>query len=321
MNLRVETPIVDLLVGQYWTLFGWHAQYLAPTIEIQGVPAEIFSRQLQFQISKTVKTPDITFEVAVAAQRPVQRDSGVPVGQAGLRFAVNKWTSPQTLNLTGTSIQPLSVAVTGDLRQVRVPSLRSTSSTAATNDQVGEAIAVDAFIPVIPGGKTSKGNSLALDGEVSYGYGEGDMYTGLTGGTTINGALAATAVPATYNPRIDNGIAAYDAGGGLHMLAWTAFFVGAQYYLPGPGNWIVAGNYGRIQADNLYGLANGATAAGLKSFEAATRHSEDWFDVNLYWDMTPAVRWGLEYANFHESYNDGEAAINHRGQFTGCFLF
>jgi hypothetical protein len=321
MNLRVETPVVDFLVGQYWTLFGWHAQYLMPTIEIQGVPAEIFSRQIQLQISKTVKTPDVTFEVAVAAQRPVQRDSALPVGQAGLRFALNKLTSPQTLNLTGTSIQPLSVAVTGDLRSVRVPGL-SASPTAPTNDQVGEAIAVDAFIPVIPGGKDSKGNSLALDGEVSYGYGDGDMYTGLTGGSSITGApLSAAAIPMGYNPRIDNGIAAYDAGGGLHMLAWTAFFVGAQYYLPGKGNWIISGNYGRIQADNLKGLANLATAGAITAYNQSTRHAEDWFDVNLYWDMTPAVRWGVEYANFHESYNDGQAAVNYRGQFTGCFLF
>ena len=34
-------PVVDFLVGQYWTLLGWHAAYLPATVEIQGVPAGV----------------------------------------------------------------------------------------------------------------------------------------------------------------------------------------------------------------------------------------------------------------------------------------
>src|SRR5262249_3442265 len=141
MNLKVETPIVDVLIGQYWTLFGWHAQYLPATVEVQGVPAGIFSRQVQVQISKTVKTADITFEVALAGQRPPQRDAALPVGQGGLRFAVNRWTSPATANYTGTSIQPLSLAVTGDVRALRLPEFSANPH--KTISKTGWAIAVD----------------------------------------------------------------------------------------------------------------------------------------------------------------------------------
>ena len=35
---RVETPVVDVLVGQYWHLFGWQDGYHPNTTEIQGVP-------------------------------------------------------------------------------------------------------------------------------------------------------------------------------------------------------------------------------------------------------------------------------------------
>src|SRR5205807_966517 len=65
-NLKVETPILDFMIGQYWVLYGWQAQYLPATVEIQGIPGEIFSRQMQIRVSKTVKTHDITFEAAIA---------------------------------------------------------------------------------------------------------------------------------------------------------------------------------------------------------------------------------------------------------------
>ncbi|HWL89230.1 MAG TPA: hypothetical protein VNO21_25680 [Polyangiaceae bacterium] len=310
-NLQIETPVVDVLIGQYWVLFGWHAKYLPATVELQGVPGEIFSRQMQVQISKTIKTDDVTFEIAVAAIRPPQRNSAVPAGQGGLRFAVNKWTAPQTLNLTGSSIQPLSFAVTADVRNVRLPELSATPKT--NYDKVGASVAGDAFIPIIPGSKDHKGNSLALSGEVSTGYGSADMYTGQTGGVanpTLPTPAGATTAP-VYPSDLDPGIATFDAGGQLHLVQWTSFIGGLQYYLPGSGNVFVSANYARTHSSNTgnLGAAN------------RTRDSEDWFDFNLYWDATSAIRLAVEYANFNDKYNDGLHAINHRAQFSGAFLF
>ena len=59
------------------------------------------SRTPQFRISKTIKASPITFEAAVAAVRPAQRDGGLPDGQAGLRFAVDSWTGVQTVGSDG----------------------------------------------------------------------------------------------------------------------------------------------------------------------------------------------------------------------------
>ncbi len=310
--LKVETPIVDLLFGQYWQLFGWQSAYHPNTVEIQGVPGQVYSRTAQVRVSKTLKTDAITFEAAVAAMRPPQRDAAVPEGQAGLRVAFNQWTGVQTVGSTSTSIAPLSLAVTGDLRRVRAPELLGAPKD--SKDRTGSAVAVDAFIPVIPGSKEAMGNSLSLNGEVSTGYGIADLYTGLSGGVANPAPPNPTnANPApTYTPNVDPSIAVYDADGGLHLVQWTSYLVGAQYYLPGlNGHVWVSANYSHMQSANTKYYGN----------VAKTRMNIDWFDVNLFTDVTPAVRFGLEYANFNDQYNDGTHAINHRLQLSGFYLF
>jgi hypothetical protein len=43
--------------------------------------------------------------------------------------------------------------------------------------------------------------------------------------------------------------------------------------------------------------------------------------VNLFWDITPAVRVGAEYSFFYQQYNDDVEATNHRFQFSAFYLF
>ncbi|MGB8298155.1 MAG: hypothetical protein WCG85_22265, partial [Polyangia bacterium] len=42
--LKLATPIVDILAGQYWSLFGWQSMFHPNTVEIQGVPGQIYAR-------------------------------------------------------------------------------------------------------------------------------------------------------------------------------------------------------------------------------------------------------------------------------------
>src|SRR6202041_2473643 len=51
---RVETPILDVLAGQYWHLFGWQNGYHPNTVEIQGLPGELYARTPQIRLSKTL---------------------------------------------------------------------------------------------------------------------------------------------------------------------------------------------------------------------------------------------------------------------------
>jgi hypothetical protein len=316
MNLRMETPIVDVLFGQYWQLFGWQSVYHPNTVEIQGVPGEIYSRTPQLRLMKTFKTDAVNVEVAVAAMRPVQRDSAAPEGQAGVRFAVNKWTGLTTNGSTGTSIQPLSVAITGDVRHIRVP--RFEPSTDSSSSRSGTAVAIDAFVPVLTATKDKKSNALALNGEFVTGYGIADLYTSLTGGSSwpalknpANAANAPTPTPAY--PNIDNGIATYDANGNLRFIQWQSYQLGVQYYLPAlEGRAWISANYSHLSSANIDRF--GGDPKKLLS-------SLDWFDVNLFGDVTPAVRFGLEYANTNDKYVSGLHAINHRVQFSGFYIF
>ncbi len=319
LNVKIETPVVDIMAGQYWQLFGWGSTFDPNTVEIQGVPGELFARTPQVRISKTLKAHPITVDLAVAAVRPVQRDSGTPDGEAGLKIAVDSWTGVQTTGATGTQISPLSVGVSGLLRRVEVNQF--TGKPDNTTDRTLTALAVDGFLPVIPGTKESKDNSFSFNGQFATGYGDADMYTGLTGGITFPtvpapALLAPGATAPTYTPDIDNGIVTYDSKGGLHGIQWTSYLLGAQYYLPGAdGRVWISGNYSHVSSANMHYYATTAVPT------SALRAGEDWFDVNLFFDPAPAVRIGTEYANFNDRYVDGQHAINHRFQLSVFYIF
>ncbi len=315
MNLKVETPWVDLLMGQYWELFGWQSAYNPNTVEIQGIPGEIYGRTTQVRLSKTVKTEPVTFEVAVAALRPPQRNSATPEGQAGMRLAINGWTGVQTQGSTNTSVQPASIAITGDMRSVRLPGYPAPTAANYTQSKIGAGIAVDAFLPLIPGHKGKMGNSLSFTGEAAKGYGTADQYTGLTGGSTLpvpTNTAAMGAVPTSYAQDIDNGIVTFDSKGNLQYVEWHSVILGLQYYLPGTaGHVFVSANFSYTGSDNNTQYGN----------PQKLRLKEFWGDANLFVDVTKAFRLGIEYANFHDFYGDGVEAINHRGQLSGFFIY
>jgi hypothetical protein len=185
------------------------------------------------------------------------------------------------------------------------------------------AIAIDAFVPVIPGRKENNGVSLSLNGELATGTGFADMYSSFSGGTsfapfsapTTVGTMGAAPAPGTaakvpFAADIDNGIVTYDAGGVLHSIDWQVYLVGAQFYFPGRKVW-VSGNYSHASSDNNYKWGSAT----------ATVAAYDWFDACAFVEPVPAVRFGVEYANFNTMYTDGQHAINHRGQLSGWFIF
>ena len=178
--VKLETPVVDILAGQAWHLFGGSGQFLANSVQVTGVVGQILSRTAQIRLSHTFKSDDVNFEIAVAAERPPQRDSGAPEGTAGLLLSFPKWSGLQTVSAQGTRIAPLSVAVSGDVRNFRVNEFNAAPTTSRTLTAKG--FAVDAYIPIIPATKETRGNSLAVSGEFVTGRGISDLYSGLTGG-------------------------------------------------------------------------------------------------------------------------------------------
>jgi hypothetical protein len=311
----VETDAVDFLFGQYWQLFGWQSVYHPASVEIQGLPGQLYSRTPQIRISKTIKSDDVIFELALAAMRPPQRDSAMPEGQAGIRLGTPAWSGVMTNGAAGTSVQPLSIAVTGDARQVRLPNYyQSAANVGNGSSRMGTGIAVDAIIPIIPA-KKRQGNALTVNGEFATSYGAPDLYTGLSGGATVPTYGPTKAAPSgATNADIDPGIAVYDNTGGVHMIQWTSYLVGVQYTLPGlDGKTWLALNYSHIQSANL-----GNFYAGT----GKVLHSEDFYDANLFQDVGAAVRLGLEYAMFDDLYANSDIhARNNRVQFSAWYIF
>jgi hypothetical protein len=305
MNVKLESDAVDVLIGQYWQLFGWQSYFHPATVEIQGVPGQIYSRAPQIRLSKTIKGDSLNIDIALAAAKPPQRDSQTPDAMAGIRATLNNLKAVHTMGSAGTAADGASIGVSGVLRRFDLPQFMAGSTD--DNSITGWGFSVDALIPIIPGTMEDRGNALTLTGSFVRGEGIADLYTGLTGGVVF--PALGPGMPFTGN-NIDNGLVTYDAAGTLHTIDWQSFIVGLQYYLPG-GKLFVAGNFSQIESGT-------AQDFGPK---AGTLQRERWADGNLFWDVTPAVRLGLEYAWFNQLFGDGTEATNHRVQFSALYLF
>lgn len=319
-TLKLETPVVDLVIGQTWHLLGWQPLYFVPSVMLPGLPGELFGRTPQFRISKSIKGEVAGFEIAVAALRPGQRDSATPDFDGGLRFALNAWKGTQSLGGVARLVSPASVAVTGSLRRVALPEF--TAAPKFVNRATGTAFAVDAFLPIVPTPKGKTGDSLAVTGEFAYGKGIADRYTALAGGVASaplpNPAMAMPAP--TYTANIDPGIAVIDRAGKLQLVQWTTFIVGGQYFIHGlEGRLWVAGNYSRTKSANAKDfLPNGAMGAPDPTRVWDTK---EFFNVALFGDPTPAVRFGIEFSRFKDTYVDKTVATSYRGQFDAYMFF
>lgn len=313
LNLKAETPIVDVLIGQSWRVFGWQPYFHPNTVEIQGVVGQVYSRAPQIRISKTIKTDPVNVDIAVAAVRPPQRDGEVPEGEAGLRLSINGWKGAQTTGSTGTAVAPASIGVSGDMKRINVPEF--TAAPKNTKDKLSTALSVDLFAPILPAKDVDHlGNKLSISGSFVTGYGTADMYTGLTGGIAMptlpnpNNLVPAPAYP----QNIDNGLATFDVNGGLHFIQWTSYIMGVQYYLPGVNGKVwVSANYAHLESSNA------------TNFGAATKTlaSADWADGNVFADLVPGLRVGLEYARTWNQYGDNQKPVNDRVQGSAFFIF
>ena len=304
--LKMETEYVDILLGQTWALMGWQPLNDPNTVGLQGVPGALYSRTPQIRVSHLFKAQPVGFEVAVAALRPPQRDSGWPDGQAGIRLVVDGWKGVHTMGATGTALDAASLGFTGALRGFAVREFTAAPVNNVTT--TATAYSIDLLLPVIPGTLQQRGGALTVQGEFSNGSGFSDQFTSLTGGV---GFPATVPGGGAYTPNIDNGMVTFLPDGTLHTIDWRGIVVGAQYYLPPDGRFWISSNY-----SNLYS----ANAAMFGSASSIFNHSW-WADGNLFVDLTPAVRLGLEYAYFSQTYVDGVNATNHRFQLDGYFMF
>ena len=321
--LKLETPIVDVMAGQYWELFGWQSYFHPNTVELQGVPGQIYSRTPQLRLSKLIKSDAVNVEVAIAALRPPQRDSAVPDGQAGVRLLVNHFKALHTAGGTGTSVDPAGIGVSGVGRHFRIPEFAATPT--STRDINSFGISADLLLPILPASTVNDGNALTLTASYVYGQSIADLYTGLSGGVSFP-ALPPNAMGAaqTYPQDVDNGLVAFTPDGVLHAIRWWSTIVGLQYYFPTSLRMWVTANYSHMKSPNIdlfASAANGYSAGAVTSQKNALFNTSDWVEGCYFIDATGAIRFGVDYAYFRQKYLDGTTGINHRVGFSAWYIF
>jgi len=321
--LKMETPVIDVMAGQYWELFGWQSYFHPNTVELQGVPGQIYSRTPQLRISKLIKTEAVNVEVAVAALRPLQRDSEIPDAQAGIRLLINDFKALRTAGGTGTAVDPAGIGISGARRSFKVPNFAQT--TTSTRDITSWGISADLLLPLLPAKTVNDGNALTLTASYVYGQSIADLYTGLTGGATFPG-LPANAMGAaqTYPQDVDNGLVAYTPDGVLHAIRWWSTIVGLQYYFPTPVRMWLTGNYSHMHSPNIdvFTLAsNGVAAGNVAGLKNALWNTSDWIEGAYFIDATGAIRFGADYTYYHQKFLDGTTGTNHSVRLSAWYLF
>ena len=135
-------------------LFGWQSAYQPNTVQIQGVPGELYSRTPQLRIQKTIKAHPVIFEAAVAATRPFQRDASLPGWSGGSALwhrRVDRDADGRLDRAAPRSLKRCRSRSTEYVRRVQVVDNYAAPSRPTTSDKTAGGVAVDAFIPVIPG--------------------------------------------------------------------------------------------------------------------------------------------------------------------------
>ncbi len=283
--LKLETPVVDVIAGQYFDVFGWGRHFYPATAAYLGVPGQIYHRSPQLRIEKKIQFGQFEVMVAVAAVRPGQRDSGAPDGQAGLKLAYSGWSGAAMPGFGPPALSPLSIGVSGVYRTFEVPAFRAEPGSEAVKTY-GYALAASALLPIIPI-KTigDRGNALTVTGEVSTGTGVADMYTFMDGGSRFpllpNPSLAAPAIQ--YQANVDPGLVTFDRNFQLKTINWHAVVAGLQYYLPiAQGRVWIAGIYSRVWSDNIRQLTPAPSWGGIFT-------KMEYADANVGLQITPAV--------------------------------
>jgi hypothetical protein len=277
--VKIDTPVVSVWVGQTWSLIGFEAAFFPTSVQYQGLPGQLFSRNPQLRLSRVVDAGAASVEVAAAVQRPPQLDSEIPDFQGGLKLNFTDWTGVQTLGATGTTVSPASIAVSGALRRFKFA--RTISADPAFGFATGKIIAADAFIPIIPV-KARGPLSVAVIGEATTGEGASDLFTGLTGGAQIGQPTplnAQTANVAAIQDG-DNGPVGW-VGNSLQTVNWRTLLVGLEIHT---GPLVLAGNYSNVYSNNV------------QSFTGANWNRNMWWNACALVDVGSGFRFGAEFA-------------------------
>ena len=307
----------QILAGQTWTLFGWQPYYVMTTDSVAPIPGELYERTAQLTGSKTLQfAGENTLQIALQAARPLQRDSLIPDINGGLRFTFPGRKSGFVAPYADIKTEPMSVAVSGTVRQIEIFN-NSAGTTSAQTVLNPAAIAVNGMIPILASSDGSDvGNTLSFSGEFSTGTGYGDALSGWTGGLT-GFTAPTTAGPAATNAantNLDGGEVGFDSSGNTPTLVhFQTFTLQLQYHLPTSFTSFVDLGYAQLYSNNVSAFPNTPT-------NSLYDRTEGYF-ANFFHDFSKQIRAAVGFYHFDTHYITGEQPLDNRIQLSGWFRF
>src|SRR5439155_8795107 len=112
--VKLESGILDVTAGQTWDVFGGAvAPFLGAGMAFHGILGEVFHRNPQLRLSKTIKSDAVNFEIRVAAVRPVQNQTEIPDLQGAARVTLNNWKTVHSFGSGLPVVDGLTLEVSG----------------------------------------------------------------------------------------------------------------------------------------------------------------------------------------------------------------
>lgn len=316
--IKVEHDVVNVLAGATYNLFGAPVYFFPASVEFFPWVGMAFYRTTQLRLWHSFQSDPVNVDLAVAALRPPNRDSGLPAGEANVLIKINNWKALHTPGAGGTAADPAAVAFSAAVRRFKVDPFVAGAPQAPMVQATGWGLAADVLLPIVPvKNSDDRSNALTLTAEVTVGTGYADLIGGGNpagiGNPPLPNPMMLTPAP-TYTANFDSGTVVFTPDGVLHTIDWLTYMAGLQYYLPG-GRFFVAVNYDHSESKNVVDLVGGEMSARAKT--VVKRH--DYGDVSLFFDLTPNVRLGALGQINYQTYADNVRVNNKR--FWGAFYY
>ena len=338
MYFLVESPAVDVKIGQDWSRFGFMSEYSRGQVSVAATPANMFNRWIQASVSKRLQLTDtLSLTPVFSVERPPQPDAALPSFVAGAQIAYHGLLAPYAGSSSGdNSLKPLSLQVSGVGRRLEANSGGPTSPSGTQpnlNSQTyvtGWGISSSLFIPVLPSRDGELGNTAHVVMEGVSGAGIADFFNGLSwgicnpvcGSSTSNSGFGG---PAFGQTNIDAGLAAVNGQTGqFQAIRTTSMMAHATYYLPDQGKTWIGGGYGTVYSTNAADMTCTVSAAfcgGAVRTPQSIYTRESTYYGYLFHDFTTQIRLGLETNWVRTTYADGANAENHRVQLSFFWRF
>ena len=338
MYFEVETPAVNVRVGQDWSRFGFMSEYSRGQVSVATTPAQLFNRWVVASVSKRLLVTDtLSLTPVFSVERPPQADASLPSFVAGIQIAHSGLQAPYTGSSMGEiSLKPLSLQISGVGRRLEANSGGPTSSPSGAQSSLssqtyvtGWGISSSVFIPVLPSRDGGMGNTAHVVMEGVTGAGISDMFLGLSWGvcnpvcgTATNTGFGGAAFGQT---NIDGGLAAVSSQTGkFEAIRTTSLMVHGTYYLPDNGKTWVGGGYGTIYSSNAAEMTCAGTAAscgGAVRTPQSLYVRDSTYYAYVFHDFTQEIRAALTTNFVRTTYADGANAENHRVQITFFYRF